>query len=367
MSKDYYKTLGVEKTASPDEIKKAFRKLAHQHHPDKKGGDETKFKELNEAFQVLGDETKRKQYDQFGADFQQQGGFGGDMNWDDFMRATRGQSGGFQGGDFGGIDLGDLFGDMFGFGGGRTRGRGQRRGRDIQVDVQLTFREAIFGIEKEIKLTKQNVCDVCSGSGAEPCSGTKQCSDCQGQGQVRHVQQTILGAMQQVVTCSNCQGTGHVAEKNCKHCGGDAMIRSESTYKVKIPAGISEGEMIRLSGKGEAAGIGATSGDLYVKVHIQTEKGFERDGDDIHTTISISYPQAVLGDKVEIDTLEGNKKLVIPAGTQSQQKFKLKSLGVPRLHHHGRGDQYVHVIVDVPKKVSRKAKKLLEELRVELE
>jgi len=363
MSKDYYKILNVDKGASKDEIKKAFRKLAHKYHPDKPNGDEKKFKEINEAFQVIGDESKRKQYDQFGSDFSQQGGFGGGMGWEDFMNATRGGGGGFQGGNFGGIDLGDLFGDMFG--GGRSRSR-QKRGRDIQVDVQLEFREAVFGIEKEIRLTKNNACAVCSGSGAEPNAGMKKCNDCNGQGQIKHVQQTILGAIQQVVSCSKCQGTGKVPEKSCKHCGGDGLVRSESKYKVKIPAGISDGEMIRLSGKGESAGVGSIAGDLYVKVHVKIEKGFDRQGDDIHTEIHISYPQAVLGDKVEIKTLDGNKKLVIPAGTQSQQKFKLKNLGVHRLHHHGRGDQYVHVIVDVPKKVSRKVKKILEELDKEL-
>jgi molecular chaperone DnaJ len=366
MSKDYYKTLGVEKSASQEEIKKAFRKLAHKHHPDKQGGDEAKFKEINEAFQVLGDENKRKQYDQFGADFAQQGGFGGGMNWEDFMNATRG-GGGFQGGNFGGIDLGDIFGDMFGFGGGRrTQSRRQRRGNDLQVDVELQFREAIFGVEKDISLTKNNTCDVCSGSGAEPGSQTKTCPDCNGQGQVRHVQQTILGAMQQVITCSTCQGVGTVPEKMCKHCGGDGIVRSQSNYKVKIPAGISEGEAIRLTGKGESAGTGGVAGDLFVRVHVRPEPGFERDGDAIYTEIRISYPQAVLGAKVEIDTLEGKKKLVIPEGTQSHQQFKLKGLGVPHLHHHGRGDQYVKVIVDVPKKISRRGKKLLEELAGEL-
>ncbi|MBT3538703.1 molecular chaperone DnaJ [Candidatus Parcubacteria bacterium] len=367
MGKDYYKILGAEKNSSADELKKAFRKLAHKYHPDKKDGDEKKFKEINEAYQVLGDESKRKQYDQFGADFAQQGGFGGGMNWDDFMNATRGGGGGFQGGGFGGgIDLGDLFGDMFGFGGGRTRGRGQTRGNDVQIDVQLEFRESVFGVEREIKLTKNNACDICKGSGAEPGAKTKKCDDCNGQGQVRHVQQTMLGAIQQVVACSKCQGTGQVPEKMCKHCGGDGTVRSESNYKVEIPAGISEGESIRLSGKGENAGVGSVPGDLYVKIHVKPEKGYERRGDDIHTETTISYPQAVIGDKVEIETLEGNKKLVIPPGTGSHQKFKLKGLGVPRLHHHGRGDQYVKVIVDVPKKVNRKVKKLLDELGDEL-
>ncbi len=365
MSKDYYKILGVEKGATQDEIKKAFRKLAHKYHPDKKDGDEKKFKEINEAYQVVGDAEKRQQYDQYGSTFDQQGGFGGGAGWEDFMRAARG-GGGFQGGgNFGGIDLGDLFGGMFGFGGGRTSGR-TKRGRDVQVDLQLNFEEAVFGIEREIKLNKNNVCDVCNGSGAEPGSSLKTCKDCNGQGQVRHVQQTMLGAMQQVVTCSTCQGQGKTAEKGCKHCGGDGMVRSESKYKVKIPAGIDDGQSIRLTGKGEAAGVGSQSGDLYVVVHVKPSTKFVRQNYDIFSEVHISYPVAVIGDKIEIETLEGKKKLVIPPGTQSHQNFKLKGLGVPHVNGRGRGEQIVKVIVDVPKKVSRKGKKLLDELKSEL-
>jgi molecular chaperone DnaJ len=365
MSKDYYKILGVEKNTSKDEIKKAFRKLAHQYHPDKKTGNEEKFKEINEAFQVLGDDTKRQQYDQYGSDFSQQGGFGGGMNWDDFMNATRGQSGGFSGGSgFDGIDLGDIFGDIFG--GGRSSSRRESRGQDIQVSVELTFREAIFGVDKDVRLTKNNQCKTCEGSGAEPGAGTETCSDCNGQGQVKRVQQTILGAMQTVATCAKCHGAGKVPKQACKHCGGRGIERSDSKYNVKIPAGIADGEMIRLTGKGEAGGIGSHPGDLYIRVHVKRENGFERQGFDIMTEIIISYPQAVLGDKVEILTLDGAKKLVIPEATTSGQKFKLKNLGVPRLQRSGRGDQYVTVIIDVPKKVNKKAKKLLEELKSEL-
>lgn len=368
MSKDYYKTLGVEKGASQDEIKKAFRKQAHKHHPDKKDGDEAKFKEVNEAYQVLGDEKKRAQYDQFGADFDQQGGFGGGMNWEDFMRQARG--GGFQGGnvnfDFGGIDLGDIFGDMFGFGGGSRGGRRTVKGRDIQVDVQLSFEEAVFGVEKEISLTKINACSVCSGSGAEPGTKTETCEQCNGQGKVRHVQQTMFGAMQSVSDCAGCAGSGQIAKEKCKHCGGDGSERSAQDLKVKIPAGIHDGANIRLTGKGEFPGAGGVAGDLYVLVHVERHKQFEREGDTINSEVTISYPQAVMGDTVEIETLEGAKKLVIPAGTQSHQQFRLKGLGVPHLRGSGRGDQYVKVIVNIPKKPSKKVKKLLEELSEEL-
>lgn len=365
MSKDYYKTLGVEKTATQDEIKKAFRKKAHKLHPDKPSGDEAKFKEVNEAYQVLGDETKRKQYDQFGSDFSQQGGFGGGMNWEDFMRATRGQGGGF--GGFEGVDLGDIFGDMFGFGGGGRRGRSQSvRGRDIQIDVELPFAEAVFGTEHEISLTKRNACSTCSGTGAEQGSNMKTCGECNGQGQVRRVQQTILGAMQSVAQCHLCSGSGKIPEKSCKTCGGDGAERSKSEFKVKIPEGIHDGAAIRITGQGEHPGVGGQPGDLYVRVHLKADTRFRREGDDIHTEVTIDYPQAVLGETVEIETLDGEKELIIPAGTQSKQKIRLKGLGTPKLRGSGRGDQYVTVTVEVPKKVSRKAKKLLEELQKEL-
>ncbi|HBB38501.1 MAG: Chaperone protein DnaJ [Candidatus Magasanikbacteria bacterium GW2011_GWD2_43_18] len=367
MSKDYYKILGVDKGASQDEIKKAFRKLAHKHHPDKPGGDEATFKEVNEAYQVLGDETKRKQFDQYGSDFQQQGGFGGGAGWEDFMRAARG-GGGFQGGGGAQFDFGDIFGDMFGFGGGSSRG-GQgrtRRGNDVQVDIEITFEEAAFGVERDIRLQKQNDCDVCSGSGAEPGSDVKTCVECGGRGQVIRVQQTILGAMQTAATCPTCHGAGKKSEKSCKHCSGAGMVRSESSYKVKIPGGIDNGGVIRLTGKGESAGAQGHAGDLYVQVHVRSKAGFQRHEFDIYTEVSISFVQAALGDKIEIDTLDGKKKLVIPEGTQPGQKFKLKNLGVTRLHHTGRGDQYVTVNVAVPKKLSKKAKKLVEELRGEL-
>lgn len=363
MAKDYYNILGVDKGASGDEIKKAFRKLAHKYHPDKQGGDEAKFKEVNEAYQVLGDEQKRKQYDQYGADFASQGGFGGGMSWDDFMNATRGQGGG--GFDFGGMDMGDMFGDLFGFGGGR-RGAQKRQGRDIQVDVELTFAEAAFGVTRDITLTKNNPCDVCGGSGAEPGSSLETCDECNGRGQVQQVQRTIFGAMQSVATCPKCSGKGQIPKTKCKHCSGAGSVRSESTYSIKIPAGIDDGQSIRLSGKGEYPGTGGIAGDLYVRVHIKEDPRFERDGFDVYAEARISYPQAVLGDKIDIDTLDGQKKLVIPAGTQSHQQFRLKGQGIPEVNGNGRGDHYVKVIVDVPKHPNKKAKKLIEELRDEV-
>ena len=361
MSKDYYNILGVEKGATQDEIKKAFRKQAHKHHPDKPGGDEAKFKEINEAYQVVGDEKKRQQYDQFGSDFSQQGGFGGGAGWEDFMNAARG-GGGFQGGNVH-FDFGDMFGDIFG--GGR-RGQRQQRGNDVQVDIEISFEDAAFGVEREINMQKQNDCDVCTGSGAEPGSSINECNECHGRGQVTRVQQTILGAMQTAAVCPTCRGAGNKADKTCKHCRGEGKTRSDSSYTVKIPGGIDTGGTIRLTGKGESGGAHGQSGDLYVQVHVKQKAGFKRQGFDIYTDATITFAQAVLGDKIEINTLDGKKKLVIPEGTQPGQKFKLKALGVTRLQRSGRGDQYVTVSVDVPKKLSRKAKKLVAELSGEL-
>lgn len=376
MSKDYYKILGVDKNASPDEIKKAFKKAAMEHHPDRPGGNEAKFKEVNEAYQVLGDPEKRKRYDQFGSDFEQQGGFGQGMSWEDFMRAARGQKGGQgQGGfenfsfDFGGMDLNDIFGDLFGFGGsgrGARRGSGQNRGRDIQIDVQVDFKEAAFGIEKQLSLRKQNKCDVCGGTGAEPGSKLEKCPTCRGQGQVVQNQRTFLGTMQTVTACPDCHGRGEKPSKKCKHCNGSGIVNSNSEIKVKIPAGIDDNQSIRISGHGEAAAFGGSAGDLYVLVHVKPLKGFKREGFDVYTEAEISFAQAVLGDTIEIETLEGKTKLIVPEGTESGQLIRLKGKGVQHLNDSGRGDQYVKIKIRVPKHISRNARKLLDDLKGEI-
>ena len=373
MSKDYYKLLGVEKNATQDEIKKAFKKLALQFHPDRPSGDEKKFKEINEAYQVLGDAEKRSKYDQFGADFETQGGFGG-ASWEDFMRATRGQGGnGFGNGNFsfnfGGADLGDIFGDLFGFGGGDNssrRGRHQVRGNDIQVDAQIEFKEAAFGVEKEVSLRKQSKCDVCDGSGSEPGSKLDTCHTCKGQGQVVQVQRTFLGAMQTVATCPDCQGRGQKPNKKCKHCGGDGILAKTNNVQIKIPAGIDDGQAIRLTGHGEAAPHGGQSGDLYVRVHVKPNKIFHREGFDVYTESEINFPQAVLGDKIEVETLDGILKIVVPEGTESGQLIRLKGRGIQHLERSFRGDHYVRIKIIVPKRPSRGIRKMLEELKKEL-
>ncbi len=372
MSKDYYKILGVAKGASADEIKKAFKKMAMQHHPDRPGGNEVKFKEANEAYQVLGDTAKRQKYDQFGSDFDQQGGFGGAGGWEDFMRAARGGHGGGDGNfsfNFGGVDLGDIFGDFFGGGGSASARRGRAsaaKGQDIQVDVELDFKESAFGVEKDISLRKQSACDVCSGTGAEPGSKMDKCHTCGGQGQMMQNQRTIFGVMQSAVVCPDCEGQGEKSSKKCKHCGGDGILSKTSSIKVKLPAGINDGEAIRLSGYGEAAPRGGGAGDLYVRVHIRARKGWERDGFDVYSELEINFPQAVLGDKVNVETLDGTEKMVVPEGIESGQLIRLKGHGVTHLGHTTRGDHYVKIKIRVPRKISRDARKKLEELKSEL-
>ncbi|MFA6105205.1 MAG: molecular chaperone DnaJ [Patescibacteria group bacterium] len=359
MSKDYYKILGVEKNASTDEIKKAFKKAAMQHHPDRPGGNEAKFKEINEAYQVLGDAEKRKKYEQFGSDFEQQGGFGG-ASWEDVMGAFRNGGGSA---NFGGADFGDIFGDMFGFGGGGRRGGPrQARGHDIQVDVELDFKEAAFGIEKELNLRRQSTCEVCKGSGAEPGSKLETCTSCNGQGQILQNQRTILGTVQTVANCPTCNGRGKHAAKKCKHCGGDGILSKNNQVKVKIPAGIDNGQSIRLTGHGEAAPHNGTSGDLYVRIRIKPSKIFTRDGFDVYTDQEISYSKAVIGATVKVETIDGQLEIKIPEGTESGQLIRLKGHGVQEVGGRGRGDHYVRVKIIVPKKISKNYRKLLDEL-----
>ncbi len=367
MAKDYYKILGVDKKASPEELKKAFKKLALEHHPDRPGGNEAKFKEINEAYQVLGDAEKRQRFDQFGSDFEQQGGFGGGSSWEDFMRAARGGQGG-GGFDFGsgGVDLGDLFGDLFGPSFARRGRASAGKGRDIQVDVELDFKEAAFGVERELSLRKQSTCDVCSGTGAEPGSKLDTCSTCKGQGQVAQAQRTFFGTVQTVAACPDCEGRGKKPSKKCQHCGGDGVITKNSIIKVKIPAGIDDNQSIRLSGHGEAAPHGGESGDLYVAVHVRPSKIFGREGVDVYTANEINFPQAALGDTISVETLDGPAKMVVPAGTESGQLIRLKGKGIPHLSGSGRGDHYIRVKIRVPKKLGKNAKKLLEELKDEL-
>jgi len=364
MSKDYYNILGVSKSASPDDIKKAFREKAHKFHPDKQGGDEAKFKELNEAYQVLGDQQKRSQYDQYGQTFEQAragGGFSGFEGFRDFS----GFSNGF---NINLDDLGDImggFGDIFGFSaqGGQGRRRA-RRGSDIEVILNLSFIEAVFGVEREISLKKNITCPRCKGDGAEPGASKETCPACKGSGRVVKTQRTILGNMQIQSTCPTCHGEGKIIKEKCHQCKGGGVVNEIAGLNIKIPAGIDNGETIRYAGQGEAAPAGGPAGDLYIKVRVAPDKRFSRQGYDILSKIEISVSAASLGGKIEVEAVDGPVELKIPDGTQSGRVFRLKGKGITRLNGRGRGDQLVEIIVKIPTGLSRKQKEMLRDLGI---
>ena len=347
---DYYKILGVEKNASEAEIKKAYRKLAQQHHPDTGKGDEKKFKEVTEAYEILGDKQKRAQYDQFGSAGP---GFGGQ---------------GFGGFDFNNVnvDFGGSFGDIFDtfFGGGQQRNRkkGPTKGSDIEMVIGIDFEEAIFGVTKEVEVSAYAACGNCKGSGAEPGTELKTCEDCSGTGQQVKLQRTPFGQIQTATICPTCQGAGRIPEKKCKECKGEGRLLKTSRIIAKIPAGIHDQAVIRLAGKGEAGLQGGPQGDLFLHISVAPSKHFERIKDDIHTTEHIHVLQAILGDEITVKTVHGNARLTVPAGTESGSTLKLKDYGVPKVGSSAKGDHIVKIKVDIPKKLSGKEKKLYDEL-----
>ncbi len=369
MSKDYYEILGVKKDASADEIKKAFRKLAHQYHPDKGGGDEQKFKEINEAYQVLGNAEKRKQYDQFGQSFS--GAGPGGMNWQDFARAH--QSGGFdfsqgfQGVNFDFGDLGDIEDLFSGIFGGSFRQSGKNRrsrnGRAIQLKLTIDFFEAVFGTKKTITIERDDICTVCQGSGAKPGSKVKTCEQCQGAGQIDTVTRSFFGMVRSTQVCPTCHGDGNIITEKCSNCHGSGKSKKRENIDVEIPAGADDGVTLKFAGKGDVLTKNGTPGDLYITLRVLPDKRFERHGSDVHQQIKITFSQAALGDKVTINTVDGQVKLKIPAGIASGKVLKLSGQGIPHMNKRGRGDHFVKVIVDVPKTLTRKQKQLLTELR----
>jgi len=347
MKMDYYEVLGVERTADDGQLKTAYRKLAMQYHPDRNPNNpeaEERFKACSEAYQVLSDADKRAAYDRYGhAGVSGAGGFGGGNP--------------FQGqGDLGDI-FGDLFGEMFNMGGQRRASRAQR-GRDLKYDMQLEFEEAVFGKEEEIKIRRAEVCDDCGGSGSEKGKQPETCQQCGGRGQIRSQQ----GFFSVARTCPVCSGTGSIIRTPCKTCHGEARVTREHTIKVKVPAGVEDNTRIRYSGEGDAGKFGGPSGDFYVVLSVKAHKFFERDGDDLHCVIPVSFPQAALGTEVEIATLEGPETLKIPEGTQSGKEFKLRGKGVPHLNSHGKGDLIVEVRVQTPSKMSKQQKELMKQL-----
>lgn len=355
--RDYYEVLGVKKDATADEIKKAYRKLAKENHPDLHPGDkacEERFKEVNEAYEVLSDEEKRKKYDQFGhAAFDPNAGYG-----------AGGFGGGFGGfGDFG--DLGDIFGsfgDIFGFGGGgaqRSNPNAPRKGDNIRSSVSISFEEAAFGCEKEITIGRVEQCPDCKGTGCQPGTTPEVCPDCKGTGTVRTTQRTPFGMVQSTGACPKCKGTGKIIHQPCKTCRGMGMIRSQHKVKVTIPAGIDDGQAISQRGKGNAGANGGPAGDLLVSVIVRPHARFERDGNSVLLQQPISFAQAALGAEIEVPTLDGNVKMTVPEGTQPGATFRLRGKGIPYLRGSGRGDQFVTVDVVVPKNLTGSQKELL--------
>ena len=351
--RDYYEVLGVDKSASEDELKKAYRKAAKKYHPDLNPGDqvaEKKFKEVNEADEVLSDKEKRARYDQFGH-------AGVDPNFG----AGGGYGGGFTG-DFG--DLGDIFSSFFGggFGGGARRNpNAPRRGNDTAATVNLSFEEAAKGCKKTVKVTKIDNCKECGGSGAEKGTSAKTCPVCHGSGQVASSQRTPFGVMQTQKVCDNCHGSGKIIEKPCKTCQGKGRIRHTIDVSVDIPAGIDDGQIINLRGGGDAGANGGPSGDLRINVNVRPHPIFVREGFDVYCEIPITFTQAALGAEITVPTLDGKVKFTIHEGTQPGDEFKLKGKGIQRLNYSGKGDQYVRIIVEVPKELSKAQKEKLKE------
>ncbi len=352
--RDYYEVLGISKSASADEIKKAFRRKAIELHPDKQGGDEAKFKEVNEAYEVLKDQGKRQRYDQFGhAGVGGNAGAGGGNPFGGF----NGQNVNF---DFGDLGLGDIFGSFFG--GGQSGGRGQRqaRGNDVETRVEISFEQAVFGTEVDVRLNIEDTCSHCKGTTAEPGHNLKACDNCHGSGQVVTATRTIFGNIQQAMVCPTCKGTGKVPEKVCTVCHGKGTEKRVQTVQLKVPAGIDDGATIRLREHGEAIANGP-KGDLYVHVRVKAHKHFTREGDLILSEQHVSMIDAALGTEIDTETVDGKVRMKVPAGTQSGSDFKLSGHGVPHLRSESRGAHIVTIIVDTPTKLTKQQKELLEQ------
>lgn len=347
--RDYYEVLGVQRGASEEEIKKAYRKEAKKYHPDLHPGDkaaEAKFKEINEAYEVLSDSDKKARYDQFGH-------AGVDPNFN---------GGGAGGAGFGGFDFGDIFSDIFGGGfgfGGSTRRNGPVRGRDIHQSVEVTFEEAAFGCKKSLNITRQEDCHTCGGSGAKPGTSPVTCQRCGGTGQVKTQTRTPLGYMTNVSTCPDCHGEGKVVTDPCRDCRGTGKIRKTKTIEIDIPQGINDGQTMQISGQGEPGMRGGPAGDLLISVRIKPHSMFKRDEFNVHIEIPITFVQAALGATLKVPTLDGVVEYDIPEGTQTGSVFRLRGKGIPFIRGRGRGDQYVTVVVEVPKNLSQKQKEAL--------
>ncbi|MCC7500357.1 molecular chaperone DnaJ [Candidatus Nomurabacteria bacterium] len=355
--RDYYEVLGIAKSATKEEIKKAFHKLAHKYHPDKSSGDNDKFKEVSEAYSVLGDDKKRAEYDSYGRVFGGGGGAGG---------FGGGSAAGFDFSQFqeafqqGGFDMGDIFSEFFASqaGVGRTR-----RGRDISIDLEISFKESVFGTKRTVLLAKTAVCEACQGSGATMGTDMITCDHCNGTGKVHESQNSFFGTITMVQPCRKCRGSGKIPKEKCVTCRGEGVYKKQEEIEIAVPAGIDGGEMMRLQGQGEAVS-GGVSGDLYVKIHVQPDSRFKKDGPNLVTELSIKLSDALLGTSYKIVTLEGDETLEIPAGVTHGEMLKVKGKGVP-VARGKRGDLFVKVRIQLPQKLSRSARTLIEKLKEE--
>ncbi|OGJ56569.1 molecular chaperone DnaJ [Candidatus Peribacteria bacterium RIFCSPHIGHO2_02_FULL_52_16] len=350
MAKNYYDVLGIQKNASVDDIKQAYRKMSKELHPDKHKGDkaaEQKFKEVNEAYEILGNAKKKQQYDQFGTTGNGQGGFGGG-------------AGGF---DFSGFTEGGNFSDIFEsfFGGARGGAQREERGADREMEIAIDLHEVLKGAAKTVRIERNRSCETCGGSGAEKGSALTRCTECGGTGQVERQTQSFFGMIRQRFVCPQCKGSGKVPEKPCKECKGEGRRPIQEDLRIDIPAGIEDGQSLRLRGEGDAGRQGKSAGDLYVHVRVKEDPRFVRDGTDVRTITTISALDAILGTEIDVETLQGSVTLRIPEGTQPAQVFRLKGKGLPLLNSSRMGDHYVTVEIEIPKKLSRAERKLLEE------
>ena len=362
MAKNYYDILGVQKNASEEDIKKAFRTLAHKYHPDKKTGDEKKFKEVSEAYSVLSDKKKRAEYDTYGKTFAgggPQGGFGGGFEGFDFSQFQNGGGFNFNGRNVE-FDLGDIFGEFFGGGGSP---RAQSRGRDVSIDIELSFKDSIFGTDRRVLVSKIGICETCEGSGAKKGSKMVTCTTCNGKGDIRETRNSIFGAVTTARVCPACHGTGKVPEIVCPTCHGQGVHKRQEEIHIQVPAGVSNGEMIRMPGRGEAA-PGGGAGDLYIKLHVKQDSAFTREGSTLITSLAIKLTDALLGGTYRVRTLDGEEDITVPAGVTHGEMIRVKGKGVPT-GRSNRGDLLVRVDIQFPKKLSKGARDLIEKLRGE--
>lgn len=367
MPKDFYATLGVSRDASPEDIKKAYRHLSKELHPDKhrstglpagqagsgqaKKDAEQKFKEINEAYETLADPEKRRMYDQVGKVGGAPGGGPGGFDFSGFSGVRPEDSGGFS----------DLFETFFGGRSGKARAEQEKRGKDLEMRVRITFEESVSGVHKKIAVRRLQACPTCTGQGTAPGSTVVTCSDCGGTGQLTRTAQSFFGTIRQSVLCAKCGGSGKVPEKRCAKCDGEGRVLSNDAVVVTIPAGIADAQTVRLRGHGEAGRRGAPTGDLYVRIDVLGDPRFTREGDDIHSAMTLHVLRAILGDDVKVDTVHGSLELRLPPGTQPGQVFRLKGKGMPALKGRGHGDHYVTVHVEIPTKLSREERNVLEE------